>query len=239
MTSDHSQYISTAELARFLGITVAAVNKRIHSGRVQAVKIGRSYAISRKYIEEQYPEYPRLEIAPEEYVSVIEAARLLKVTRMTVFNRIKRGELPAKQVGRHYVIAKRALAEDSGQADTIAVSQDYVSVMELAGITGLNRNTLLRHIKAGKIKSRRVGRHYVIAREDIPLAGFVLDKARHEAEDYLSVAEAAVELGVSRVAVFKKIKKGQLKAERMGRSYAILKSELVQQGSRTRRSEDV
>lgn len=38
---------------------------------------------------------------------------------------------------------------------------------------------------------------------------------------YVSVAELAKMLGVSRIAVFKKIKKGQIPAEKIGRSYAI------------------
>jgi len=38
---------------------------------------------------------------------------------------------------------------------------------------------------------------------------------------YISVAELAKMLGISRVAVFKKIQKGQISAEKIGRSYAI------------------
>lgn len=38
---------------------------------------------------------------------------------------------------------------------------------------------------------------------------------------YISIQELAKILGISRVAVFKKIKKGQIPAEKIGRSYAI------------------
>lgn len=38
---------------------------------------------------------------------------------------------------------------------------------------------------------------------------------------YISVAELAKILGISRVAVFKRIKKGHIPAEKIGRSYAI------------------
>lgn len=38
---------------------------------------------------------------------------------------------------------------------------------------------------------------------------------------YISVAELAKMLGISRVAVFNKIKKGQIPAQKIGRSYAI------------------
>ena len=38
---------------------------------------------------------------------------------------------------------------------------------------------------------------------------------------FISVAELAKILGISRIAVFNKIKKGQILAEKIGRSYAI------------------
>lgn len=48
---------------------------------------------------------------------------------------------------------------------------------------------------------------------------------------YISVAELAKMLGISRIAVFNRIKKGQIPAEKIGRSYAISMedvSEIVQ-----------
>jgi len=42
-------------------------------------------------------------------------------------------------------------------------------------------------------------------------------------KEYLTIAELAKLLGISRVAVFKKVKKGQIKAEKIGRNYAIPK----------------
>ena len=38
---------------------------------------------------------------------------------------------------------------------------------------------------------------------------------------YISLPEMAELLGISRIAVFKKVKKGQLKAEKMGRNYFV------------------
>ncbi len=40
-------------------------------------------------------------------------------------------------------------------------------------------------------------------------------------KSFVSVAELAKVLGISRVAVFKRIKKGQIPAEKVGRSYVI------------------
>ena len=45
-------------------------------------------------------------------------------------------------------------------------------------------------------------------------------------KDYISIAEFAKILGLSRIAVYKKVKKGQIKAIKIGRSYAIPRSVL-------------
>ncbi len=41
------------------------------------------------------------------------------------------------------------------------------------------------------------------------------------AREYYSIPEAAARLGLSRIAVFKKVKKGQLEALRFGRNWAV------------------
>lgn len=42
------KYISVAELAKLLGISRIAVFKKIKSGKIKAIKIGRNYAIPKK-----------------------------------------------------------------------------------------------------------------------------------------------------------------------------------------------
>ena len=44
---------------------------------------------------------------------------------------------------------------------------------------------------------------------------------------YITTTEAAKLLGISRVALYKRIKKGVLKAKRMGKFYMVPKSEVV------------
>ncbi|MBU4205048.1 helix-turn-helix domain-containing protein, partial [Patescibacteria group bacterium] len=46
-------------------------------------------------------------------------------------------------------------------------------------------------------------------------------------KEFLSTAELAKILGISRVAVFKKIKKGKIKAMKVGRSFIIRKKNLT------------
>jgi excisionase family DNA binding protein len=43
-------------------------------------------------------------------------------------------------------------------------------------------------------------------------------------QEYLTIPQAAKILGISRIAVYNKVKKGQIKAQKIGRSYAIPRS---------------
>jgi excisionase family DNA binding protein len=45
--------------------------------------------------------------------------------------------------------------------------------------------------------------------------------------EYLSIPQLAEIMGLSRIAVYKKVKKGEIKATRIGRNYAISKDELA------------
>ncbi|MFH1903986.1 MAG: helix-turn-helix domain-containing protein [bacterium] len=45
-----SEYITIPQLAEILGITRIAVYTKVKKGQIKAVKIGRNYAIPRKYV---------------------------------------------------------------------------------------------------------------------------------------------------------------------------------------------
>ena len=49
--------------------------------------------------------------------------------------------------------------------------------------------------------------------------------------EFLSIPEAAALMGISRIAVFKKVKKGQLEAIRIGRNWAVPASSLEISGT--------
>lgn len=47
-------------------------------------------------------------------------------------------------------------------------------------------------------------------------------------QEFLSTAEVAKILGISRIAVFKKIKSGEIKASRVGRSFVVAKKDILE-----------
>ncbi len=48
---EEREYISIAQLAKILGISRIAVYKRVKKGDIKAIKIGRSFAISKEWLK--------------------------------------------------------------------------------------------------------------------------------------------------------------------------------------------
>jgi excisionase family DNA binding protein len=59
-----------------------------------------------------------------------------------------------------------------------------------------------------------------------------------EKSEYISIAQFAKVLGISRIAVYQKIKKGQIKAIRIGRSFAIPRKYLTDIAGKTLSEKD-
>ena len=49
------------------------------------------------------------------YITIPELARLLGVSRIAVYNRVKKGQIPAVKVGRIYVITDKTIADILGK----------------------------------------------------------------------------------------------------------------------------
>ncbi|PIQ88147.1 MAG: hypothetical protein COV73_00370 [Candidatus Omnitrophica bacterium CG11_big_fil_rev_8_21_14_0_20_43_6] len=51
MQNKQNEYVTIPELAKILGLSRIAVFKRVKKGEIKAIKIGKTYGISRKHIE--------------------------------------------------------------------------------------------------------------------------------------------------------------------------------------------
>ncbi|MFH0853675.1 MAG: excisionase family DNA-binding protein [bacterium] len=47
----------------------------------------------------------------KQFISTTEAAKILGVSRIAVFDRIKKGKIPAKKVGRNFIIEKNQIVK--------------------------------------------------------------------------------------------------------------------------------
>jgi len=54
----------------------------------------------------------------EKYITIPELAKLLGVSRIAIYNRVKRGDIPAIKIGRTYVITDQTVADILGKKVT-------------------------------------------------------------------------------------------------------------------------
>ena len=54
----------------------------------------------------------------EKYITIPELAKLLGVSRIAIYNRVKKGQIPAAKIGRTYVITDKTIAEILGKEVT-------------------------------------------------------------------------------------------------------------------------
>jgi excisionase family DNA binding protein len=57
-------------------------------------------------------------MAIERYLTIPELAKLLGVSRIAIYHRVKKGEIPAAKIGRTYVITDEAIANVLGRETT-------------------------------------------------------------------------------------------------------------------------
>jgi len=57
-------------------------------------------------------------VTTEKYITIPELAKLLGVSRIAIYNRVKKGEIPATKIGRTYVITDKTVAEILGRKVT-------------------------------------------------------------------------------------------------------------------------
>ena len=51
----------------------------------------------------------------DKFITIPQLAELLGVSRITVYNRVKKGQIPATRVGRSYIINDRIIAQIMGK----------------------------------------------------------------------------------------------------------------------------
>ncbi|MBW1701778.1 MAG: helix-turn-helix domain-containing protein [Deltaproteobacteria bacterium] len=57
-------------------------------------------------------------MANEKYITIPELAKLLGVSRIAIYNRVKKGQIPATKIGRTYVITDQTISNILGKEVT-------------------------------------------------------------------------------------------------------------------------
>ena len=58
-------------------------------------------------------------MSSKEYITIPELARLLGVSRIAIYNRVKKGQIPATMIGRTYIITDQTIKEILGKEVTV------------------------------------------------------------------------------------------------------------------------
>lgn len=160
----------------------------------------------------------------QQTLSIPEYARHLGISRIAVYKQVRKGLLPARKVGRNYVI----LVDNSSAGEVIPqvshkpVHSEYIPVIQLAKELGISRIAVYKRIRKGQIDGQKAGRNFVISTQKEQQRGLEMS---HPVQGDVSIPELAAHLGISRVAVFQRVKKGCIKAEKCGRNYVVSKEE--------------
>jgi len=64
------------------------------------------------------------------YISVAELAKMLRISRVAVFNRIKKGQIPAEKIGRSYAISMDIVNEIVQGIHSKPLSEDQKEVIK-------------------------------------------------------------------------------------------------------------
>ena len=153
------------------------------------------------------------------YKSIAQLAQELGLTRDAVYKRIKRGEIDASMIGKRY----------ASEADP----SKYLSIAQFANEVGVSRIAIYTRINRGQLEAIQVGRNHLIPVEsiaEVQQSRLSRQRSRKQKEQTLkktlitrrhfSVCELADELGLTRDAIYKRIKRGDIAASQVGRNFA-------------------
>lgn len=225
-----NQYISIPEYAKKLGISRIAVYKKVKKGQLPAKKIGRHYAILLSTDQQgiSTPQ-PAKKILEEKQVSTAQLAKKLGISRFTVLQRIKSGKINARKCGRNYIVSSEKPKTTSQKAPKTLITcvNQLQSISQTSQQTSISRARVYQKIKAGKIEAEKIGRNFILPSQNIFTDTSQNIKQEKLTDRYISIPELANKLNISRIAVYKKVKKGQIKGFKVGRNYVVEKKEYL------------
>ena len=140
------------------------------------------------------------------YISIPQLAKQLGISRIAVYNRVKKGTIQGKKIGRNFVVC---VHDPQAEIKT----QNYLSIPQLAKELGITRAAVHHRVKKGYIHGKKAGKNFIIHSEFI--------RREKDIEKYVSIPQYAKAVGLSRIAVYLKVRKSQIKAIKIGATYGI------------------
>ena len=124
------RFLTVAEAATIMRVSKMSVYRLVHSGELEAIRVGRSFRIPEQavnlYLRESSPptsprrSSPATSSGPHDvrFLTVAEAATVMRVSKMSVYRLVHSGELEAIRVGRSFRIPEQAVNRYLNEANT-------------------------------------------------------------------------------------------------------------------------
>ena len=106
----------------------------------------------------------------DQIYSLVEAAKILKTSRTTVYSLINKGLLPFVKIGKQKKIKKKDLEEyinNSKFQKNTDIAEKLWSSKEIAKYLGCTQQTAQKYLREGKIPAIRIGRKWMACPEEI------------------------------------------------------------------------
>lgn len=118
------RFLTVAETAAVLEVDKLEIYRRVHSGELPAIRVGRSVRIPEQALGDPRPSTPATgepaapaparderPLSQVQLLTVAQAAALMNVSKMTIYRLVHSGELPAVRTGRSFRIPDQAIRD--------------------------------------------------------------------------------------------------------------------------------
>jgi excisionase family DNA binding protein len=209
----HPDWLTLAEAAALLKMSPSTTCRYIYQGLLRAQKVRGCWYIPKQSVSD-------FTIIYTQWYTTQDAARLLRVTRNTVFAWIKSGNLEAYRIRQGYRINPQSvhrILEQRARCITTSEAAHRLCVRE---------STVRYFIAIGKLKARMFRDRFYIDRDSFEkfVAEYGDVRAERERalrEGWLPLGTVARMLGYSTDSVRRIVKRGRLPARQIGRSWYL------------------
>lgn len=204
--------VPVKEAAKALGLSHNGMLARIRRGQVAARRVGDIYLVPADALRDAPKNLKNLETeAPNGYVTLDQAGKILGLTRKGVYQRIRAGSLPGLKIGHRYFTPTEGLTKPVTR-EAFVPPEGYVTITEATTRLDTSRSTVERQIRKGLLPAVKDGRRVMVPAEAL---------VTFPPEGYLSVPQAADRLDVLPWVVYARIRRRTLPSVKVGQRIAV------------------
>lgn len=227
--------IDIKQLAEILNVSYRTAYRRVASGEIHHVRVGSNYRITKAdidaYLTKTTDSTAKEQITMDnisnntkittenipDVLTITDVAALLGIDYHTAYRRIRDGVIPSTQEGKHRLVSREDIETYMHYVPS-EHNENYLSVQDVAAHIGIADNAVYELIKSGELPSIRIGGRHCI---DKTAVIDYTSRTSLKTNTTLSVKEFAEKLNVPYAAASDIIRKGKVRAVRVGKHYRV------------------